>query len=88
MNGTRTIGSPSHCAGLTLSCDDQRPTCIIKLKEMGASGMLRTVSILEDGADCQIRWAIRGKGGKRLERLQDDGCARGDLAGVQHTRTP
>ena len=57
-----TNNSASHCAGLTLSCDDQRPTCITKLKEIGASGMLRTASILEDGADYQIRWAIRGKG--------------------------
>ena len=57
-----TNNSASHCAGLTLSCDDQQPTCISKFKEIGASGMLRTASILEDGADCQIRWAIRGKG--------------------------
>ena len=85
MNGTRTIVRATALDRLRVATIIL--ACIIKSKEIGASGMLRTVAILENGADCQIRWTIRGEGCNRLERLQGDGCARGDLAGVQHRCT-
>ena len=58
---------------------------VAKLKVMVASGILRigkVVSISDDGADCQIGWAIRGKGGNRLGKLQGERSARSDSAGA------